>query len=61
MFPMTRLLPLLAAVLLALPAWAQTRHALVVGIDRYAHIAPLQKAVNDARGKRDDETLCGEA
>ena len=28
---------------------AQTRHALVIGIDDYAHVAPLQKARNDAR------------
>lgn len=36
-------------VLFALPALAQTRHALVIGIDDYANVAPLQKAVNDAR------------
>lgn len=28
---------------------AQTRHALVIGIDDYAHVTPLQKARNDAR------------
>ncbi len=27
---------------------AQTRHALVIGIDDYAHVSPLQKARNDA-------------
>ena len=27
---------------------AQTRHALVIGIDDYAHVTPLQKARNDA-------------
>ena len=37
-----------AAFLLS-PAHAQSRHALVVGIDAYAEITPLQKAVNDAR------------
>lgn len=34
--------------LLAFPVDAQTRHALVVGIDDYAHVERLQKAVNDA-------------
>ncbi|MCC6006795.1 MAG: caspase family protein, partial [Rhodobacteraceae bacterium] len=29
-------------------AHAQTRHALVIGIDDYAHVEPLQKARNDA-------------
>lgn len=37
------------AALLAAPATAQSRHALVVGIDDYAHVEPLQKARNDAR------------
>lgn len=45
---MTRLIVLLAALLLALPALAQSRHALVVGIDAYAEVTPLQKARNDA-------------
>ena len=30
-------------------AHAQTRHALVIGIDAYDHVEPLQKARNDAR------------
>lgn len=30
-------------------ATAQTRHALVIGIDDYTHVAPLQKARNDAQ------------
>ena len=46
---MIRLLSLLAALLLAFPAATQTRHALVIGIDEYAHVPPLQKARNDAR------------
>ncbi len=46
---MLRLFPLIVALILALPALGQTRHALVVGIDRYAHVVPLQRAVNDAR------------
>ncbi len=32
----------------ALPALAQSRHALVIGIDSYDNVAPLQKARNDA-------------
>ena len=31
------------------PLWAEGRHALVVGQDRYAHLPPLKKAVNDAK------------
>ena len=31
------------------PAWAERTFALVIGIDAYAHIRPLQGAVNDAR------------
>ena len=46
---MSRLLILCACLILAFPLSAQERHALVVGIDRYAHVEPLQKAVNDAR------------
>jgi len=46
---MTRIFVMLAALVLALPAMAQTRHALVIGIDTYIHITPLQKARNDAR------------
>ncbi|MCC5989056.1 MAG: caspase family protein [Pararhodobacter sp.] len=46
---MIRILALLAALLPALPALAQSRHALVIGIDDYAHVEPLQKAGNDAR------------
>ena len=45
---MIRLLTLLAAFLLALPALAANRHALVIGIDDYSHVAPLLKARNDA-------------
>ena len=41
-------LPLLLC-LLALPALAQQRHALVVGIDGYQHVPTLAKARNDAR------------
>ncbi len=36
-------------LLVPLPALAQQRHALVVGIDSYAHVAALEKARNDAR------------
>lgn len=46
---MTRFVVFLAAILLASPAFAQTRHALVIGIDKYTHVAPLQKARNDAQ------------
>ena len=45
---MIRLATLLAALLFTLPAMAANRHALVIGIDSYAHVAPLQKARNDA-------------
>ena len=42
---------LTAAVLVmaASTVFAQTRHALVIGIDDYAHVTPLQKARNDAQ------------
>ena len=40
---------LVLALFLALPAWAQARHALVVGIDRYDRIDDLRSARNDAR------------
>ena len=47
---MIRLLAVFVTLLLsAMPAAAQTRHALVIGIDSYAHVEPLQKARNDAR------------
>ncbi len=46
---MIRLATLLLALTLALPALAQDRHALVIGIDTYAHVPSLQKARNDAR------------
>ena len=50
MFQMIRVVALLAIFAFAgLPATAQTRHALVIGIDSYAHIPTLQKARNDAR------------
>ena len=43
----------LAAVLLSVfsahPVQAQNRHALVIGIDDYAHVTPLHKARNDAQ------------
>ncbi len=38
-----------AAWMLPNIASAQTRHALVIGIDDYDHVEPLQKARNDAR------------
>jgi uncharacterized caspase-like protein len=55
---------LAAGILLALfvtlaPALAQDRLALVVGIDRYAKLAPLQKAGNDARAVGDTLTRLG--
>ncbi|MCC6008827.1 MAG: caspase family protein [Rhodobacteraceae bacterium] len=52
---MRLILPLLLSLLLALPALAGTRHALVVGIDSYESdgIADLAKAVNDARAVGD--------
>lgn len=40
---------MVAALLAALPARAQERHALVVGIDAYEALPPLTRAVNDAR------------
>ncbi|MCC5966867.1 MAG: caspase family protein [Natronohydrobacter sp.] len=46
---MIRILTLLAVLLLALPAFAQSRHAPVVGIGAYDNFAPLEKACNDAR------------
>ncbi len=46
---MRRLIALLLTLVIIQPAHAQNRHALVVGIDAYAHVEPLQKAVNDAR------------
>jgi uncharacterized protein len=36
----------------AQPAWAQTRRALVIGVDDYRHVAKLQKAVGDARAMK---------
>ena len=39
----------LALVLLAQPAAAEKRLALVIGNDAYAEVTPLRKAVNDAR------------
>lgn len=46
---MKRLIALLLTLVLVQPAHAQNRHALVIGIDAYTHVEPLQKAVNDAR------------
>ena len=46
---MIKLIGFVAGLFLALPALAQTRHALVIGIDDYAHVEPLQKARNDAQ------------
>jgi len=37
------------AFVLAAPAYAERRVALVIGNDAYEHLPPLQKAVNDAR------------
>lgn len=45
---MLRLLFLCWLVVLAPPALAANRHALVIGIDDYTHVAPLLKARNDA-------------
>jgi len=47
------LLILLFSCLWASSAFAQDRHALVVGIDRYDNIPSLQKAGNDARAVSD--------
>lgn len=50
MVQMIKVVALLAMwALAALPAQAQTRHALVIGIDSYTDVTPLQKARNDAR------------
>lgn len=46
---MTRALAFLVAVFLALPALAQSRHALVVGIDGYVNLTGLTRARNDAQ------------
>ncbi len=46
---MIRITAFLAILLLGVPAFAQSRHALVVGIDSYDHVPDLMKAVNDAR------------
>jgi len=43
------LLTAILVLLLPLAALAGGRHALVVGIDAYVHVTPLQKARNDAR------------
>jgi uncharacterized caspase-like protein len=44
-----RSLPLLLALLLfALPAWAERRVALVIGVSAYQHADPLPNPVNDA-------------
>ena len=45
---------LLAAMLTALPgaSWAQTRRALVIGVDDYRNVSKLQKAVGDARAMK---------
>ena len=48
-WPLRCLCALLAAVCLVVPAYAQKRIALVIGIDAYQHLPPLQKAVGDAR------------
>ena len=50
---MIRVIIIFLAMAFALPAFAQTRHALVIGIDDYAHVTPLQKARNDARAVAD--------
>jgi uncharacterized caspase-like protein len=46
---MIRLIGLCVDLLLTFPALAHTRHALLIGIDDYTHVAPLQKARNDAQ------------
>jgi len=40
---------LVVSLIMSGAAVAQTRHALVIGIDEYTDVAPLQKARNDAR------------
>ena len=45
---MLRLTLAFLLAILALPAATQTRHALIIGIDDYTHVAPLMKARNDA-------------
>lgn len=48
--PMIRFIALLAIFSLSgLPGLAQSRYALVVGIDNYTQVPALQKAANDAR------------
>lgn len=47
---MIRIIGLIFAVVLALPATAAERIALVVGMARYDHIPTLKNTVNDARG-----------
>jgi hypothetical protein len=41
------------AVSLSAPAHAQTRHALVIGVDDYGNVPKLSRAVADARAMRD--------
>jgi len=45
--------------LIAVPAFAQQRLALVVGNDSYENITALKKAANDARGISDTLTGLG--
>ncbi len=56
---MTRALALLVAIFLALPAIAQTRHALVAGIDEYANLTDLTRARNDARAVHEALSAAG--
>ncbi len=49
MVAIMRSLALMGTLFFALPVMAQERHALVVGIDNYISVPPLQKARNDAR------------
>lgn len=47
--PVLRLFLTCYILIFAAPALAQNRHALVIGIDTYTHIRPLERARNDAR------------
>lgn len=53
------LVAITAALMVALPASAANRVALVIGNDAYQHLAPLQKAVNDARAVGDALSAIG--
>jgi uncharacterized caspase-like protein len=53
------LLLVLGVICLTGMARAEGRYALVVGINDYANVVPLQKAVNDARAMKDALTTAG--